>query len=129
MYPFWSNIYDDYKDRRYGAIFLVTFFTLLGALALGAAIEAIAQVYFNELFPFFMVVAVISTVSLLWLAWNWVRGWKRHEERLKFAALSRDELAKARSKLKKETKPAAFRRERRPARLVTTRVPDTDLKY
>jgi membrane protein implicated in regulation of membrane protease activity len=129
MYPFWSNIYDDYKDRRYAALFFASLLTFLVSLGLGAAFAAVATLYFNVVFPIVALIAFISVMSLVWMAWNWVRGWKRHEERLKYPALSRDELAKARSKLKKETKAAAFRTGRRPARLVITRVPETYLKY
>jgi hypothetical protein len=129
MYPFWSNIYDDYKDRRYAALFFASLLTFLVSLGLGAAFAAVATLYFNVVFPIVALIAFISVMSLVWMVWNWIRGWKRYEERLKYPALSRDELAKARSKLKKETKVAAFRTGRRPARLVINRAPETYLKY
>jgi membrane protein implicated in regulation of membrane protease activity len=130
MSPFWSNIYDDAKDRRYGALFFSTLLMLFGSLGVIAVICAITNAGSSEvLFPLALAVTVIFTLALAWRAWAWLRGWNRPEAQLKSPVLSRDELVKARSKLKKETKAAALRTQRRPARLAITRVPDTNLKY
>jgi uncharacterized membrane protein YqjE len=127
MYPFWSNIYDEVKDRRYGALFfstLLTLFVSLGIMALiGALTNGVGLVPALFLFAIPFAVAMVCAVS------SCIRAWKYRDGSLNSSTLSRDELAKARSKLKKETKAAAFRTERRPARLVINRVPDTDLKY
>ena len=128
MYPFWSHIYDDVKDRRYGALFFSTLLMVFGSLGVIGVICAITNAGTLEvLFPLALAVTVIFTLALAWRAW--ARGWNRPEEQLKSPVLSRDELAKARSKLKKETKAAALRTQRRPARLAINRVPDTNLKY
>lgn len=127
MHLFWSHIYDHYKDRRYGALFfsaLLMSFGLFGVVVLIGAITSTAG-----LVPVLVLLTVPFSVALFCVVSNCVRGWKRQDGQLNFSTLSRDELAKARSKLKKETKAAAFRTERRPARLVITRMPDTDLKY
>jgi hypothetical protein len=127
MYSFWGNIYDDVKDRRYGGLFFSTLLALFGSLGIMALIGALTNGV--GLVPALFVFAVPAAIALVCAVSNFVRAWKRRDVSLNSAALSRDELAKARSKLKKETKAAAFRTQRRPARLVITRVPDTDLKY
>ncbi|HTR43239.1 MAG TPA: hypothetical protein VMH87_16620 [Pseudomonadales bacterium] len=130
MYPFWSNIYDDVKDRRYGALFFSTLMMLSGSLAVIGVICAMTNsAYADVLLPLAVTVMAIFALALAWRTWTWARGWNRPEEQLKSPKLSRDEVSKARSKLKKETKAAAFRIQRRPARMAITRVPDTDLKY
>jgi hypothetical protein len=127
MYPFWSNIYDNVKDRRYGALFFSTLLMLFGSLGILALIGAITNGV--GLVPALFLFVIIFVVALVCAVSNYIREWKHHDRSLNSSTLSRDELAKARSKLKKETKSAAFRTERKPARLVITRVPDTDLKY
>jgi len=127
MYSFWSNIYDDAKDRRYGALFFSTLLTLFVSLAILALIGALTNGV--GLVPALFVLAITFAVAAVCTVSNCIRAWKHRDGSLNSSTLSRDELAKARSKLKKETKAAAFRTERRPARLVITRVPDTDLKY
>lgn len=127
MYSFWSNIYDDVKDRRYGGLFFSTLLTLFASLGILTLIGALTNGV--GLVPALFVFAIIFAVAFVCTVSNCIRGWKRRDGSSNSSALSRDELAKARSKLKKETKAAAFRTQRRPARLVITRVPDTDLKY
>jgi hypothetical protein len=127
MYPFWSNIYDDVKDRRYGALFFSTLLALFVSLGILALIGALTNGV--GLVPAFIVFAIPCAVACVCAVSNCVRAWKHRDGSLNSSTLSRDELAKARSKLKKETKAAAFRTERRRTRLVITRVPDTDLKY
>lgn len=127
MYSFWSNIYDDVKDRRYGALFFSTLLMLFVSLGILALIGALTNGV--GLVPALFLFVIIFTVALVCAVSNCIRRWKQHDGSLNSSRLSRDELAKARSKLKKETKAAAFRTGRRPARLVITRVPDTDLKY
>ena len=131
MDPFWQNVYDNSKDRRYGGLFLATLLALIGSLTIGALICGIAnapdlQKYLPALLASFFTFILL----LAWMVWRCIRfELKCRKERLKLSALSRDELAKAKLKLKKEIRPVAFRREKRPARLAPRRMPDTDLKY
>jgi hypothetical protein len=131
MDSYWGNIYDNSKDRRYGRLFLGTFLALLGFLTLGALICGIQgadnlQQYLPELLLGF----TVFTMFLGWMIWRWIRfELKCRKERLKHPKLSRDELAKARLKLRRGTHAVVLRRERKPARLVPRRQPDMDLKY
>lgn len=131
MDPYWENIYDSRKDRDYGRLFLSTFLAVLGSLILAALICGIRgadnfQAYLPELWSAFAIFTAIST----WMVWRWIRfELKCRKERLKHSKLSRDEVAKARLKLRTGAYPATFRRQRKPARTVLRRLPDTDLKY
>ena len=100
MNPFWS-MYDSFKDRRYGGLFLtslVVFF--LGLLIFGTVI---CTLNLQEYFPY-----ALPGVGLLAVAWIWrvvrrTRAGRR--ERLRYLPLSRDELRVARSKLVKDSNP------------------------
>jgi len=130
--PFWQNAYDDDKDRRYGALFFVTLLVLFGALALLGVAVMIAgsnSAYADDLGPVLLVCVVICTAALVCSVAKWIRGRKQRKEALKYSTLSRDELAKARSKLKTRMQPVTFRRASRPPRRPPPRRPDTDLKY
>jgi choline-glycine betaine transporter len=127
MHPFWSQIYDQGKDRRYGALFFSTLVMLFGSLGVIALLSTMTNS--AGLVPALILFAVPFSVVLVCMVSNCVRGLKRRDETGNCSTLSRDELAKARSKLKKETKAAAFRTGRKPAQLVMNRVPDTYLKY
>jgi hypothetical protein len=124
MNSFWQNIYDDCKDRRYGNLFFASFFIALGLAGAVAAIGAITGSNNGPEILLALVPGVI--VFAAGLAWRCYRGRKRREEALKYANLSRDELAKARSKLKRQMN---FKATTKPARRVTPRSPDTYLKY
>jgi hypothetical protein len=119
MKPFLNDIYDGDKDRRYGTLFIGTLFGFVGAVALGGVIYAIVgRDNFNRyIVPYLPVIAVVLLVPI-WISVR--RAWKRRHERLQNAALSRDELLKARSKLRNGVKPA---------RPLEISMPDTDLKY
>jgi membrane protein implicated in regulation of membrane protease activity len=130
MDPFWQNAYDDTKDRRYGMLFFGTLLALFITIPVLAIIYGVSNSpYSGELFAAVAVTVVIFMVVLCISAWRWVRGWKRRQEREKYASLSRDELFKARSKLKKSTTPVTFRREQRPPKRPPPSRPDTNLKY
>jgi membrane protein implicated in regulation of membrane protease activity len=139
MDPFWNNIYDDVKDRRYGTLFLATLFLGLPllALAFGAAagIFAVLKDLFKEypnISPFEVVyLFLLAGLALMAMAlfWRWIRmGRRARQDRLTYSSLSRDELLKARSKLKSQMQPVKFRLVQRPPKLVS-RAPETDLKY
>ncbi|HEY1786980.1 MAG TPA: hypothetical protein VGJ73_02435 [Verrucomicrobiae bacterium] len=141
MDPFWNNIYDDVKDRRYGTLFLGTLFLGLPllALVLGVAGGTFAELMdvltgypdinaFQFLFIILLAGLPVLTTVLLWRHWIRIER-KTHRDRLKFSNLSRDELLKARSKLKGQMNPVKFRLVERPAKRAALRAPDTDLKY
>ena len=69
------------------------------------------------------VVPALPGIGIFFIAfsyWRIRRMRKRRQERLKYATLSRDELAKARSKLRNSMSPA---------RQAEVNMPDIDLKY
>lgn len=78
MNSFWGNLYDTFKDRRYGVLFLVS----LGALVL---------------LPILLPVMGLYVLARGWSAFCLTRANRRNK--LRYSPLSRDELRKARSKL------------------------------
>jgi hypothetical protein len=128
MNPFWSNIYDDVKDRRYGTLFFMTFLVSLGLVLL--IVWASDQLDPRDRNEFYLSVGIGLGVVLTAFIWRWVVVARRnHRERLKYSSLSRDELAKARSKLKNRMKiepPKSQTRRARPNRVPR---PDTNLKF
>ena len=130
MNPFWDNIYDDAKDRRYGALFFTTLLGCFLSLLIGALVAAIKQSDFlDEYGQVLLLVGGIPALLLIWSVIKWGRARKWRQEHLKYSALSRDELAKARSKLKYQMKPAGFKRQLTSAKRVPPRAPDINLKY
>ena len=144
MDPFWKDIYDDGKDRRYGGLFMA----VLLFLFVGLPLLVLGLSYIGELLPNFMDAIVgypnvnrftfvcvvvgggLSLIAIVLFARRWVRfGRKARQERLKYSNLSRDELMKARSKLKNNMNPVKFRAVERPGKRPALRAPDTDLKY
>ena len=101
MNPFWDNVYDDAKDRRYGALFFATLLGCFLSLAIGGMAAAISKSdFFDEYAQVLLLMGGIVALLLIWLFLRWFRVRKRRQEYLKYSKLSRDELAKARSKLK-----------------------------
>ncbi len=119
MKSFWEESYDGAKDRRYGILFFATLLVSFGLFLLGAMIYAIigANSFREFALPALPGIGIFLIASSVW--WS-RRARKRRQEQLKYAALSRYELAKARSKLRNNTRPM------RPA---APRAPDIDLKY
>ena len=115
----WAESYDGDKDRRFGLLFFVAILGFFGAVVLGAILFAvIGPDYFRQ---YGLPALPGSGILLIAFGWRWIRRErKRRRERLKYAALSRDELVKARAKLRNKMQPA---------RRVMTRAPDLDLKY
>ncbi len=119
MNSFWDNQYDNFKDRRYAALFWSTLMALIVLLLLGFFIGALLsefgmQAYFVESLP---------GIGILVLACGFLKFRQariRSQEKLRHGPLSRDELRVARSKLRNGMKAI-----NRPA----PRVPDTNLKY
>jgi len=119
MKSFLAESYDSNKDRRYGMLFLGTLLGFLGAVALGGIIYSVigADNFQKYVVPALPGVAIILAASI----WRSVRrAWKQRREQLQNAALSRDELAKARSKLRNSMSPP---------RQAEVNMPDIDLKY
>jgi len=94
MNYFWGNIFEYFKDRRLGSVFFGTLAVVLGILVLVAA-------FYKTLLESWRI--VLSAIGLVLLALIW-RGFRemraRRLNRYKSSPLSRDEKAKARSKLK-----------------------------
>ena len=99
MNSFWSNLYDTFKDRRYGVLFMVSLVALVFS-------------------PILLPVMGLYLLGWGWSAFRLARANRRN--RLRYLPLSRDELRVARSKLRNGMKPI-----NRPA----PRAPDTFLKY
>lgn len=100
MNSFWSNLYDRFKDRRYGLLFLLTTLAFFGLLILGATLDTILHA--SELRAYFLrALAGIVSLALAWgvVAFRRARG--RRSERQRFPPLSSDEKRAARSKLVK----------------------------
>ena len=119
MKSFLAESYDGDKDRRYGMLFLGALLGFVGAVAFGGIIYAIigADNFKNYIVPALPGVAILLVLS------SWIsvrRARKQRREQLKNAALSRDELVKARSKLRNSMSPP---------RQAEVNMPDIDLKY
>ena len=99
----WSNLYDRFKDRRYGTLFIITFLTSLGLLIFaGAVISIVRQSNSEETVLAFVPAMVLLIVALVWKMILLARA--QRNAGTKFPPLSRDELSKARSKLVKDRK-------------------------
>ena len=99
MNSIWDNLYDRFKDRRYGVLFLVS----LVALVLSPILLPVMGLYF------------------LGRGWSAFRlDQENRRNKLRHSSLSRDELRVARSKLRNGMKPV-----NRPV----PQAPDTFLKY
>ena len=98
MNSLWSKLYEATKDRRYGTLFLGTFLGLLGLFAASLLFGAWIG-WGNYIKPFLLAAGVL----ILAISWRLIRHARQpNRNRLKLAGLSRDELAKARSKLMKD---------------------------
>jgi hypothetical protein len=140
MNSFWNNLYDDVKDQRYGTLFVAALFigTPVFILGLCLANETYADLsnaltQYPDIGTFQVVCLVLPGLALIAMALFW-RRWSRtgngaSRNRIKYSALSRDELLKARSKLKGQMKPVKFKRMDRSGKPVALRTPDMDLKY
>jgi Na+/melibiose symporter-like transporter len=130
MSSFWQDAYNDDKDRRYGALFFTTLLGCFLSLVIGGVFAAITESdFFDGYGQVMLIIGVVIVLVLVLLAIRFIRVRRRRKVDLKYSALSRDELAKARSKLKTKMQPVTFRRESRPPRRPPPRKPDVDLKY
>lgn len=93
MNYFWGNIFEYFKDRRLGSVFFCTLAVTLVVLVLVAA-------FYQFLLQNWRIVLLGISPLLLVLIWRGIRQMRtRHLNRYKSSPLSRDEKAKARSKL------------------------------
>lgn len=117
MNSFLENLYDSVKDRRYGVLFFATFLGVLVAFVLGAAFCMIVGV--NSWTDFVLPALPGIGIFTLILGWRLIRrARRRRQEQIKFAELSRDEMSKARSKLKSSFKSPPVKQ-----------LPDIDLRH
>jgi hypothetical protein len=95
---FWGNVFEYFKDRRLGAVFFGTLAVVIGMLMLGLFFGG-----FNLMQDWTLLLpgAGLMLLALIWRGFREVRA--RRLNRYKPSPLSRDEKAKARSKL--TTKP------------------------
>jgi hypothetical protein len=96
MNSFWSNLYDSFKDRLYGGLFLSTILAFIASLVLGAVIGFFnLQIYF----PYMLLGIGLLVAIQIWRCLRRARA--ERKKRLQHSPLSRDELRVARSKLLK----------------------------
>ncbi len=94
----WGNVFDYVKERRYAAIFFVTLGLFFLAMLLGSFLLRIAEDSNSQ--PYWPVVMSGMGLGLAALIWRGIRRMRRRRlSRYQMTPLSRDELAKARSKL------------------------------
>jgi len=95
---FWDNLYDKFKDRRYGILFVFAILALVGLLIVMVIIDAALRAFGRE--EYFL--DALPGIGLLGLAWGFLifrRAQARSREKLRQPPLSRDEMRVARSKL------------------------------
>jgi hypothetical protein len=98
MNYFWGNVFDYFKDRRIAGVFFGTMLALGGVLVAGVILWQIICAYQLEGYLIYTVPGWGLLVGV-WL-WRVIRQWRAWRKvRYRSAPLSRDELAKARSKL------------------------------
>jgi hypothetical protein len=108
MNSIWSNLYDKFKDRRYGILFFSSLFGFFGLFLLVVFVYKILEgvdfgplnlrSHFLQLLPGFL----ILMVALIWRAIRRARA--QRGKRFRREELSRDEIRKARSKLMNRNK-------------------------
>jgi hypothetical protein len=90
MNYFWTNVFEYFKDRRIGASSFRTFIVVLALLIAAAAFWRYWP-YFLGIFGLWLLAVTVREIR------HW-RAWRLN--RYKSSPLSRDEINKARSKLK-----------------------------
>jgi len=96
---FWDNVFDYFKERRYGAIFFGSLAMFFVVFMLGTLSFQVFSAYQLEDYLVYAVPA-LAGLFLIWIICGIRRQRARRWDRYKFSPLSRDELAKARSKLR-----------------------------
>ena len=96
---FWDNVFDYFKERRYGAIFF-------GSLGMFFVVFMVGTILFqvfhtDELQEYLdYVLLAVGGLFVIWIFFGIRRLRARRWDRYKSSPLSRDELSKARSKLR-----------------------------
>jgi hypothetical protein len=93
----WNGLYDSTKDRRYGTLFLLAFILAGGALLISVKLWAGDMPGRQVAGPFLLAVGGV----MAWRIIMKLAGRRRVAEPTDLARLSSDEIAKARSKLRK----------------------------
>ncbi len=126
--PFWSQIYDSAKDRRYAKLFFVTILAGGGLACLFAAVGQNLDA--NERKDLGLALLPAAGMFAIVLGWKWNRSWcRRRGDQLKCEELSRDELAKARLKLKDKARPIKGKPRTNSVKRTAPRALDTYLRY
>jgi len=115
----WEKAYDSVKDRRYGNLFFAGLAVSLGLAGLVVMSHGAADAEGAQKFVLSMLAGASLLLAVL-IAWAVLRARRRRGGRFRSAPLSRDEMLKARSKLRN-----GMRIVQPPA----PRAPDTDLRY
>jgi uncharacterized membrane protein YqjE len=96
---FWDNVFDYFKDRRYGAIFFGSLALLFAVFGLGTVLFQVLDAYALRDYLIYALPAA-GGLFLIWIFCGIRRLRRRRWDRYKSSPLSRDELSKARSKLR-----------------------------
>jgi uncharacterized membrane protein len=91
---FWGNIFEYFKDRRLASLF----FGALGLFFLILLGVGIFYQFFLSEWPVILLIIGLWLLVLIGVGWRQMRA--RRLDRYKCSPLSRDEMAKARSKLR-----------------------------
>ena len=101
---FWGNVFDFVKDRRFVPVFFVTLAVLFG-VPLGVAL-LVGTTNLGDYLKYWPIVAgVFAACLLISVVRALVQARARRRDRYKIRPLSRDEMTKARSKLKTGMNP------------------------
>lgn len=97
---FWSNIFEHFKERRHAAIFLCALVIAITGLALGAIFCQVAGGlhYLLQGWPYILSGIGLLLAGIIWKVLRSRRAAKLN--RYNSSPLSRNEIRKARSKLK-----------------------------
>lgn len=89
MDHFWTNVFEYFKDRHLGAVFIRTLLVLILLLVAGIF-----------LYPFWAYIwPVMAGIFLFWMGRAFLQARARWRNRYQSSPLSRDEIIKARAKL------------------------------
>ncbi|MGC9943061.1 MAG: hypothetical protein ABSE48_14620 [Verrucomicrobiota bacterium] len=96
----WNQVFESTRERRNAAIFICAVVLFIVAFIVG---NVLAAFDLWRYWPLILVVIGLCGVVLIWNSIRQMRTWRLNH--YKSTPLSRDELAKARSKLRKPATP------------------------
>ena len=124
----WNNVYDVVKDRRYARLFFNTLWVVLGMVLMLGILSANLDA--DQLEAVCAITMPVVILMAMGMAVRWIRLERKYRrEKLNHDALSRDELAKARLRLKRPVWPVRFKTQVKSTSRTTPRALDTYLKY